>query len=72
MKLNHIINLYYGGFNIIDIAHSVRRAQAINSEIKKWGLKYITTYIEKRKNQIVYMLMEHLYLKYILMMNNIT
>ena len=25
------------GFNIIDIAHSVRRAQAINSEIKSWN-----------------------------------
>jgi DNA polymerase elongation subunit (family B) len=42
------------GFNIIDIAHSVRRAQAINSEIKKWGLKYITTYLEKDKPNRVY------------------
>ena len=42
------------GFNIIDIAHSVRRAQAINSEIKSWGLKYITMYLEKEKPNRVY------------------
>jgi DNA polymerase elongation subunit (family B) len=42
------------GFNIIDIAHSVRRAQAINSEIKSWGLKYITKYLEKEKQNRVY------------------
>lgn len=42
------------GFNIIDIAHSVRRAQAINSEIKSWGLKYITKYLEKEKLNRVY------------------
>lgn len=42
------------GFNIIDIAHAVRRAQAINSEIKKWGLKYITKYLEKEKPNRVY------------------
>ena len=42
------------GFNIIDIAHSVRRAQAINSEIKSWGLKYITRYLEKEKPNRVY------------------
>ena len=42
------------GFNIIDIAHSVRRAQAINSEIKSWGLKYITKYLEKEKENRVY------------------
>lgn len=42
------------GFNIIDISHSVRRAQAINSEIKSWGLKYITKYLEKEKTNRVY------------------
>ena len=42
------------GFNIIDIAHAVRRAQAINSEIKSWGLKYITQYLEKEKPNRVY------------------
>jgi DNA polymerase elongation subunit (family B) len=42
------------GFSIIDIAHAVRRAQAINSEIKSWGLKYITKYLEKEKPNRVY------------------
>lgn len=42
------------GFNIVDIAHAVRRAQAINSEIKSWGLKYITKYLEKEKPNRVY------------------
>ena len=42
------------GFNIIDISHSVRRAQAINSEIKSWGLKYITKYLEKEKPNRIY------------------
>jgi len=42
------------GFNIVDIAHSVRRAQAINSDIKKWGLKYITQFIEKEKPNRIY------------------
>ena len=42
------------GFNIIDISHSVRRAQAINSDIKSWGLKYITKYLEKEKPNRVY------------------
>jgi DNA polymerase elongation subunit (family B) len=44
----------FWGFNTIDIAHSVRRAQAINSEIKKWSLKYITTYLEKEKPNRMY------------------
>jgi len=42
------------GFNIIDISHSVRRTQAINSEIKSWSLKYITKFIEKEKPNRVY------------------
>jgi DNA polymerase elongation subunit (family B) len=42
------------GFNIIDISHAVRRAQAINSDIKSWGLKYITKYLEKEKPNRVY------------------
>jgi len=45
---------YMFGYNIIDIAHSVRRAQAINSEIKSWGLKYITKYSEIEKKNRVY------------------
>lgn len=42
------------GFNIIDISHAVRRAQAIDSEIKSWGLKYITKFIDKQKPNRVY------------------
>ncbi len=42
------------GHNIIDISHSVRRAMAINSEIKGWGLKYITKYSEIAKPNRVY------------------
>lgn len=42
------------GFNIIDISHAVRRAQAINSDIKSWSLKYITKYLEKEKPNRVY------------------
>ncbi len=42
------------GYNIIDISHAVRRAMAINSEIKSWGLKYITQYSEIAKQNRVY------------------
>lgn len=42
------------GFTIVDISHSVRRAQAINSNIKSWGLKYITDFIDKKKPNRVY------------------
>ena len=42
------------GFNNIDISYAVRRAQAINSEIKSWGLKYITKFLEKEKPNRVY------------------
>lgn len=42
------------GFNVVDISHAVRRAQAMNSEIKSWGLKYITQYLEKAKPNRVY------------------
>jgi DNA polymerase elongation subunit (family B) len=45
---------YMFGYNIIDIAHSVRRAQAINSDIKSWGLKYITKYSDINKPNRVY------------------
>jgi len=45
---------YMWGYNIIDIAHAVRRAQAINSDIKKWGLKYITQYADAAKENRVY------------------
>ena len=42
------------GYNILDIAHAVRRAQAINSDIKSWGLKYITQFIGAEKPNRVY------------------
>lgn len=45
---------YIFGHNIIDIAHAVRRAQAINSDIKKWNLKYITQYSGVAKKNRVY------------------
>lgn len=42
------------GYNNIDILHSVRRAQAINSSIKEAGLKYITKYIDAEAKDRVY------------------
>ena len=42
------------GYNVIDIIHSVRRAQAINSSIKSAGLKYITQYINAEASDRVY------------------
>ena len=45
---------YIFGYNVIDIAHSVRRAQAINSDIKSWGLKYITQFSGVAKKNRVY------------------
>jgi len=42
------------GFNILDISHSVRRAQAINSDIKSWSLKYITKFSKVNKKNRVY------------------
>ena len=42
------------GYNVIDIIHSVRRAQAINSNIKEAGLKYITKFIEAESADRIY------------------
>ena len=42
------------GYNVIDIIHSVRRAQAINSSIKSAGLKYITKFINAESPDRVY------------------
>ena len=42
------------GYNVIDIIHAVRRAQAINSSIKAAGLKYITKFINKEAPDRVY------------------
>jgi len=45
---------YIWGMNVLDISHSVRRAQAINSNIKKWSLKYITKFSRVAKKNRVY------------------
>ena len=45
---------YMWGYNILDISHAVRRAQAINSDIKQWSLKYITKFSKVAKNNRVY------------------
>jgi DNA polymerase I len=42
------------GYNIMDVYHAVRRAQAINSSIKEAGLKYITKYSNAAKSNRVY------------------
>jgi len=42
------------GYNVIDIIHAVRRAQAINSSIKAAGLKYITKFISAEAPDRVY------------------
>lgn len=42
------------GYNIIDIYHAVRRAKAINSNIKKADLKYITKFSKIAKKNRVY------------------
>lgn len=42
------------GYNVLDISHAVRRAQAINSDIKSWSLKYITQYSGVAKKNRVY------------------
>jgi len=42
------------GFNVIDTMHSVKRAQAINSDIKKAGLKYICKFLDVAKPNRVY------------------
>jgi DNA polymerase elongation subunit (family B) len=45
---------YMWGYNVLDISHAVRRAQAINSDIKKWSLKYITKFSKVAKKNRVY------------------
>ena len=52
MERYNQVNMW--GYNVIDILHSVRRAQAINSSIKSAGLKYITQYIEAEATDRVY------------------
>jgi len=52
------INMW--GYNVIDIIHAVRRAQAINSNIKSAGLKYITQYIDAEAKDRVYISHENI------------
>lgn len=42
------------GFNIIDSLHAVRRAQAIDSNMKSATLKYVTKYLKLKKQNRVY------------------
>lgn len=42
------------GTNVLDVSHAVRRAQAINSDIKFWNLKYITKFSKIAKPNRVY------------------
>jgi DNA polymerase elongation subunit (family B) len=53
-KSEHYVQTYLWGFNIMDVSHSVRRAMEINSNIKAWGLKYITKFSKVHKNNRVY------------------
>ena len=52
------------GYNVVDVAHAVRRAQTINSDIKSWGLKYITEFIGANKNNRVYVPGDKIYKTY--------
>lgn len=42
------------GYNILDISHTVRKAMAINSDIKSWSLKWITKFSNVAKKNRVY------------------
>lgn len=53
-EMEPFMQTYLWGYNVIDISHSVRRAQSINSDIKSWSLKYITQYSEIAKKNRVY------------------
>lgn len=46
------VNMY--GYSIIDIIHSARRAQAIDSDMKSTGLKYVCKYNKVAKKNRVY------------------
>jgi len=53
-EVENYIQTSIWGYNVIDIIHAVRRAQAINSNIKSAGLKYITKFIEAEAPDRVY------------------
>jgi DNA polymerase elongation subunit (family B) len=50
----HYQQTYMWGYSILDIYHAVRKAQAINSEIKAASLKYITKFSKVAKANRVY------------------
>ena len=50
----HYQQTYMWGYSILDIYHAVRKAQAINSEIKAASLKYITKFSKVAKPNRVY------------------
>jgi len=53
-EVERFVQTQMWGYNNIDIIHSVRRAQAINSSIKEAGLKYITKHINAEAKDRVY------------------
>jgi DNA polymerase elongation subunit (family B) len=53
-EMEYYDQTYMWGYNIMDVSHAVRRAQAINSSIKQWSLKYITKYAGAAKENRVY------------------
>lgn len=53
-NVEHYQQTMMWGTNIVDVMHAVRRAQAINSDIKKAGLKYITKFSKIAKPNRVY------------------
>lgn len=48
------IQTHIWGYNILDACHPVKKAKAINSDIKGWGLKYITEFSNANKPNRVY------------------
>lgn len=53
-EMEDYLQTHMWGYNIMDVYHAVRRAQAINSSIKEAGLKYITKYSNAAKPNRVY------------------
>ena len=53
-EMEYYVQTIMWGFNVIDISHAVRKAMAINSDIKSWGLKYICKYAKVAKKNRMY------------------
>ena len=58
LKLGGEVEYYYPtimwGHNVLDSLHAARRAQAIDSNMKKSNLKYVTKYLNLKKPNRVY------------------